>query len=205
LKIITIIEGLYGAFVMALLIPLNPILRKWHLTWGCTKEEANMTLLGDELVKELQTDATHAITINKPAEEVWPWLVQIGAGRAGFYSYDFLENSVGCNLKSANRIVPEWQTVKQGDFIYLHPKAPLPVSVLIPNESFVLGAVWGFHLKPIKKNSTRLIVRARGAFDAGLKSAFLNYIIWRVLYEPIHFVMERKMMVNIKKLAESNS
>lgn len=200
-----ILEGIYGAFLMALMIPLNPILRKWHLTWGCEKGEAEMALPGDELVTKMMTDATHAITISKPAKEIWPWLVQIGANRGGFYSYDFLENLAGCNLKSACRIVPEWQNIKQGDTVYLHPKAPLPVSVLMPNESFVLGAVWGFHLIQVGDNSTRLIVRARGTFDTGWKSALLNYIIWRFLYEPIHFVMERKMMVNIKKLAEDKS
>ncbi len=204
MKATTILEGLYGAFLMALLIPLNPFLRKWHLTWGCTKEETNMTLPGDGLVKVINTDATHAITINRPAKEIWPWLVQIGAGRGGFYSYDFLENLVGCNLKSASSIVPEWQNVKQGDIIYLHPKAPLMVSVLIPNESFVLGAVWGFHLKPIDKNSTRLIIRARGAFETGTKNPMFNFIVWHVIYEPIHFIMERKMMLNIRRLAENN-
>ncbi len=190
---------------MALLIPLNPLLRKWHLTWGCTKDEATMTLPGDDLVKEMNTDATHAITINKPAAKIWPWIIQIGAGRGGFYSYDFLENLVGCNLKSVNRIVPEWQKVKQGDTIYLHPKAPLPVAVLMPEKSFVLGAVWGFHLMPIDKNFTRLLVRARGAFETGSKNPVLNFVIWHVFYEPIHFLMERKMMVNIKRLAERSN
>lgn len=203
MKIPTIIEGIYGAALMLFFILLNPILRRWHLKWGCTQEEANMVLPGDELVPKIKVDATHGITIHRPANDIWPWIVQIGADKGGFYSYDFLENLVGCQLKSVDRIIPEWQNLKPGDSVSLHPRAPkLPVNIYIPNQNMVLGEVWGFHLKPVDATTTRLLVRARGGYNSSIKNPVINFLLWHVLYEPIHFVMERKMMKNIKRLAE---
>jgi hypothetical protein len=97
-------------------------IRPWHLRWGATEEELKTRLPGDDLVQHPKLNATHAITINAPVERVWPWLAQIGQKKGGFYSYTRLENLVGCNMRNANRIVPEWQNLKVGDEIWLHPK-----------------------------------------------------------------------------------
>jgi len=179
--------------------------RPWHLAWGTTPEERRRPLPGDERVKDPDLDSTHAITIDAPAEEVWAWLLQIGQGRGGFYSYTWLENLVGCRMKNAERILPELQHLAVGDRIYLHPKAPaLTVEILEPGRALVLSETWGFYLEPINRHSTRLLVRGRGRFDAQPfpKGRLLQFLYWRLVFEPAHFVMERKMLLGIKERAE---
>lgn len=180
--------------------------RPWHIRWGATDEEVEGKLPGDELVEHPNVEATHAITINAPVEEVWPWLVQIGQDKGGFYSYSWLENLVGCRLRNADRILPEFQQLKAGDTVRLHPQAPpLPVLICEPPHTLVLGnnmespGTWGFYLKELDEGRTRLVIRGRGGWEPGL----LSWLGARVLFEPAHFVMERKMMLGIKSRAES--
>ncbi len=136
---------------------------------------------------------------------MWPWLVQIGQRRGGFYSYTWLENLVGCDIHNANRIVPEWQALKVGDEVWLHPKAPpLRVLAIEPGRAIVLEKCWTFFLHPISENTTRLIVRGRGEFNPDLKNGLLNFFLWRGIFEPAHFIMERKMLLGIKQRAENN-
>lgn len=181
------------------------LIRPWHLRWGTSKEELDMPLPGDELVKDPTLNATHAITIDAPCEDVWPWLVQIGQNRGGFYSYTWLENLVGCEMKNADRVVPEWQELKVGDEVWLHPKAPpLRVLAIEPGRAIVLEKTWAFILQPIDEKTTRLIVRGRGEFNPDLKNALLNFLVWRGVFEPVHFIMERKMMLGIKERAEAH-
>jgi hypothetical protein len=98
------------------------LVRARHLRWGATDDELNATLPGDELVPAADLTATRAVTARAAADEVWPWVAQLGQGRGGFYSYDFLENMVGCDIHSAERVVPEWQSIKVGDAVRLHPE-----------------------------------------------------------------------------------
>lgn len=93
--------------VLAILYHL--VIRPWHLRWGTIDDEATRALPGDDFAPESNPPATHAISINASAKEVWPWLVQMGQGRGGFYSYTWLENLIGCQIKNANEIVPDWQ------------------------------------------------------------------------------------------------
>lgn len=178
--------------------------RPWHLRWGATEAELVRELPGDDRVMQPQLDATRAITIAAPLGEVWKWLQQIGQNRAGFYSYAWLENAVGCDMHNADRIVPEWQNIAVGDKVWLHPKAPpLEVAEVIPNRSIVLGDDWSFHLEPLDSQRTRLIVRSRGTYTyPDLKLDPLNFLYWRGIFEPAHFIMERKMMLGIKERAE---
>src|SRR5947209_14514147 len=81
------------------------VFRRRQLTWGATDEEIASAMPGDDLVAEPDLTATRGITIRRPAVDVWPWIVQLGQGRGGFYSYDLLENLVGCDIHSADRIV----------------------------------------------------------------------------------------------------
>jgi len=112
---------------------------------------------------------------------VWPWLVQIGQTRAGFYSYEWLENLVGCDMHNADR-VPEWQDLKVGDEVWLHPEAPpLKVRIIEPGRAIVLEQSWGFYLEEIDSQRTRLILRGRGEFDPDLKNPVLNFLLWRGL------------------------
>jgi len=150
-------------------------------------------------------NATHAITINAPAADVWPWLVQLGQHRGGFYSYSWLENLVGCDMHNADRIVPEWQELKVGDEVWLHPKAPpLRVLAIEPGRAIVLEKCWSFVLHPIDENRTRLIIRGRGEFNPDFKNGLLNFLLWRGIFEPAHFIMERKMLLGIKQRAEDD-
>ncbi|MCI0486716.1 MAG: hypothetical protein L0229_08960 [Blastocatellia bacterium] len=191
------------------------LLRPWHLRWGATDDETDETLPGDEFVPHPESEATHAITIDAPVSEVWPWLVQVGQTRGGFYSYAWLENLVGCDMYNADRVIPEWQTLRVGDVVWLHPKAPpLPVILVEPYRAIVLGntsdeeeekginaGTWGFYLKEVDENTTRLLMRGRWNREPGLVSWLANY----ALLEPAHFVMERKMMLGIKQRAEAPS
>ena len=198
-------------------------LRPWHLHWGMTRREIERDWPGDELVPNAVSDQTHAITIDAPPTAIWPWIVQIGQDRAGFYSYTPLENLVGCEMRNADRIVPEWQHRQVGDMLWMTPKEKfhgagrMEVAILEPNRALILipprdvppsvsvsgGAkvTWGFILEPIDERSTRLIMRARGEAVPKLRHRVVSYAFW----EPAHFVMERKMMLSIKQRAESTA
>jgi hypothetical protein len=108
-----------GATQIAAVLPAAPLLRRWYTHWGATIDEARGRLPGDELVPEAQLSSTRAITIDAPAAQVWPWLAQIGQGRGGFYSYDELENLVGCHIHSAHQILADHQRLEVGDVIRL--------------------------------------------------------------------------------------
>lgn len=179
------------------------IIRPWHLRWGATDEEVVMPLPGDELAPHPKLRDTHAITIHAPVAEVWPWLAQMGQGRGGFYSYTWLENLVGCHMHNADRIVPEWQNLKVGDDILLHPKVPpLKVLALEPERLILLEQSGAFVLRPIDTRTTRFLIRSQGAYNPDWKNALLNFIYWRVIFEPAHFIMERGMMRGIRRRAE---
>ena len=201
LNLKTLMAVIGGAGALAAYVLL---IRPWHLKWGATEEELKMPLPGDELVKHPKLNATHAITINAPVAEVWPWLVQVGQKRGAFYSYTWLENLVGCEMSNADQIVAEWQDLKVGDEVWLHPKAPpLKVLAMEPGRAILLKNSWTFVLHPIDDHTTRLIIRGRGDFNPDLKNALLNFILWRGVFEPAHFIMERKMMLGIKERAEA--
>lgn len=178
--------------------------RPWHLRWGATEEELRMPFPGQnsEATPE-RVLATHAVTIQAPVAEVWVWLVQIGQDRAGFYSYSWLENLVGCQLRNADRIVPEWQDLQVGDSVRLHPKAPsLPVTYLEPERALILADGWGFLLREVDPHTTRLIARGWGDAIPDLHNPLLHFLYWRVFFEPVHFLMERKMLLGIRHRAE---
>jgi hypothetical protein len=181
-------------------------IRPWHLGWGATDDELKEPLIGDELAPNPKLRATHAITINAPARNIWPWLVQMGQTRGGFYSYTWLENLVGCHMRNADEIVPEWQELKVGDSVWLHPKAPpVEVAAVDPGRALVLKPWGAFVLRPIDERTTRLIIRSQGDYSPDLKNAVLNFLLWRVVFEPAHFIMERKMLLGIKERAEKLS
>lgn len=177
--------------------------RPWHLRWGATKEEIEGYLPGDEFAEGRDLDATHAITIDAPPDCVWPWIAQIGQNKAGCYSYQWLENLAGCEMPDIREIVPAWQGVTPGDEVWLHPHAPpLKVLRMIPGSDLVLESVWSFHVRPIDGGDrSRLIVRGRGKYNPDF-GRLLNFAYWRLVFEPAHFIMERKMLFRIKELAE---
>ena len=150
------------AAVVAVKVALLLMFRRWHLRWRATDTEVDAALPGDDLLPAADLTATRAIAIDAPAREVWPWLAQLGQGRGGLYSYDFLENAVArCDIHSVDRIVPEWQQIAAGDQVRIHPKVPLDVAIAEPDRALVLrgGApdgeppapydfTWAFVLQP---------------------------------------------------------
>ena len=112
--------------------------RRRYLRWGSNPDELAATLPGDEFMPRASITATRAISVAVAADDVWPWIAQLGQGRGGFYSYDFLENLVGCDIHSADRIVPEWQSIAVGDDVRLHPEVALRVAAVDPGTALVL-------------------------------------------------------------------
>jgi hypothetical protein len=124
--------------------------RPWQLRWGATDQESDGSLPGDDLIANPDLTATRAITVHVAAEQVWPWIAQLGQGRGGFYSYDALENLVGCDIHSADQIVPEWQDINVGDQVKLHPEVGLDVAVVEQGRALVLrgGVPWAQRRPP---------------------------------------------------------
>ena len=115
------------------------VVRPWMLSWGATEVETNHLLPGDELIPEPKLHATHAVNIQASPAAIWPWLVQLGQGRGGFYSYEWIENSMGLEIQNANRILPEHQNLKVGDTIPLAPDGfGVPVAILEAQRTLVL-------------------------------------------------------------------
>lgn len=200
-------EGLLGALAVAGAVLASPLLRPWYRRWGATPGEDARAMPGDELVPRPRLVTTRAVTIHAPARSVWSWLVQLGQGRGGFYSYESLENLAGCDIHDARTIIPSLQQIAVGDRIRLGP-AGYPfftVAAVEPRRSLVLQAgdgkartAWSFVLDTLDSGDTRLIVRDRTDFPPTLG----QLLVWRVLTDPIHFVMERKMLLGIKARAE---
>lgn len=128
--------GLGGAATVA---AYQWIIKPWHLRWGATEAEAQGQFPGDDVVKNPTQLSTRAVTIDALPEEIWPWLVQMGQGRGGAYSYDWIENLMGLDIHSANRIIPELQTLEVGDTIPLEPGGTgLLVERMEPNKYLLL-------------------------------------------------------------------
>jgi len=197
----------------AMLAAYNYKIRPWHLRWGATDEEIIEFLPGDEVKPDAEIQVTHAITIDTPPTDVWKWLVQIGQNRGGFYSYDNLENLFGLEIHNTEEIKPDWQNLKVGDFVRsahdgwlggkYKDKTGWFVVRLEENHALVLRdeierGSWAFILRPLENNKTRLIIRARGCKPSTLPTKIFHY----GFFEPAHFIMERKMLLTLKKRAE---
>lgn len=213
---VIVAAGITGLVVLLLyLIAIRP----WQARWGATDAEAGMTLPGDSLVLAPENQTTRAITINAPAASVWPWLVQMGQGRGGLYSYEMLENLIGCDMHNADRIVPEWQTIAIGDRVRMYPEGsgppPYTIAEIYEGQALVTGHsadpggvpltvseqtkwtdTWAFVLIPDNQKSTRLIIRSRSAYADPTMSAIMSMV------EPGYFIMERGMLTGIKERAE---
>ncbi len=184
--------------------------RSWMDRRGATESEFAATLAGDELVPDARNVATRAITVRAPAEAVWPWLQQIDQQRGGFYSYRVLENLMGCEMPKVERLVPAWGDRIVGERVWMAPprrfrgKGHVVVARVDPQRALVLlspdlwagreaevamSGSWAFVLQPIDDRSCRLVVRSR-------------YARPNLAYDVIHFLMERKMMRTIARLAE---
>lgn len=190
-------------------IAVTALLRRRYLRWGATDDEMSVTLPGDELVSRPGMTTTRGVTIRAAADSVWPWIAQLGQGRAGFYSYDFLENFIGCDIHSADRIVPEWQSVEIGAKVKLAPEVALTVALVEPERALVLrGGIpmgrlpvpydftWAFVLCAEPGGSTRLLVRER----YGYLRRWAPLVVEPA--ELISFIMSQRMLRSIRSRAE---
>jgi hypothetical protein len=165
-------------------------------------DEARRPLPGDELVPGAKVQWTHGITIRTRPTEIWPWPVQMGCRRAGWYSYDGIDNG---GLPSADRILPEMQRAEVGDIFPWTPAAHdgFIVRAVQPERALILGGdgapvSWAFVLEPVDKTSTRLVTRARGNYER-LAIGLMLRLVWR----PIHFGMQRRQLFNLRRRVEA--
>lgn len=186
--------------------------------WGATGDERAQRLPGDELIEEATSEYTRAITVQAPPDEVWRWVVQIGQGRGGWYSYEALENLFGLDIHNTDEIRDEWQQLSVGDEVRAVPPGALGmkegytfrVAVVEVGRALVLrqtppeqpwNATWAFVLTPDGWSGTRLLVRARSVRPPGL-TGYLAQIGGELL-DPVALVMTRRMLLSIRSLAEA--
>jgi hypothetical protein len=209
-----IAAGTAGAAVVTAAM-LTPFLRTSRSHWGVDDVTAARSFPGDDLVSTPQWQWTHGVDIEAASSEVWPWVAQIGADRGGFYSYQWLENLPGCDLRNAEAIHPDWE-LKRGDALFLHPKmAPLSVTEVERGRYFVAHAApqmesedgdehwanvsWLFFIQSLGDRRSRLISRYRCATSDDLATRLQ---FGPTFIEPIGFAMDRAMLLGIKTRVE---
>lgn len=202
-----------GAFliIMAAILSYSLVARPWFQHWGAADRDRTRPLLGDDAWIGGVVTGTRAVTVNAPPDKVWPWLAQIGQDRAGFYSYTWLENLVFAGIRNTLRIEPEWQGRQAKDIVRSVKPGYLfglikdkegftgwKVSFIAPGEAMTLKN-WGtFALEPYGDGGTRFLIRSRGEPLPGIVGQLAGF--W--VLDPAHFIMEKRMMTEIKRLAE---
>ncbi|MBL8679161.1 MAG: hypothetical protein JNK05_08335 [Myxococcales bacterium] len=205
------VDELLGAAAIVATVGLSPVLAARYRRWGATDEELTEPLPGDALVSAPRLQSTRAIDVAAPPERVWPWIAQMGHGKAGLYSYEQLENLIGCDIHNSSTLEPRWQNVAVGDRVGLGPEGYpfFVVKELVAGSRLVLLAgggegepanSWAFVLRATPAGS-RLIVRSRYDYPATIGQRLL----WRAITEPMHFVMERRMLLGIRDRAEGRA
>jgi hypothetical protein len=185
------------------------VLRPWHMRWGVSDAELTSALPGDDVqAANPRYRIDHAVTIAAPADSVWAWLAQIGQDRAGFYSYDWLEQLIGDDVRNVNHIVPAWGERTAGDLVraaqpgYLGGRFGRDLGWRIdrfePGRVMVLHGWGAFIVVPVGERTTRLYVRIRGDAEPNVALAPFGFLV----FEPAHFIMERGMLIGIKARAE---
>lgn len=184
-----------------------PLYRHWHVRWGATDEEFRASMPGDEIVPRASLNSTRAVTINAPSERVWPWIVQMGYKRAGFYTYDLVDNA---GYPSADHVLEEYQNFAVGDWTFNMNclfGLEIPVSDLdafrvkaFETNQWLLwekhDSTWSWVLKPLPDGQTRLIVRIRAHYGDPLAVFLMEF------GDP---PMARRMLKGIKARAERMS
>jgi hypothetical protein len=190
-----------AAFGGAIAVVYMKFLRPWQLGWGATEEERRRPLPGDDLVEGPTFAATRAITIRAQPGDIWPWLAQVGVNRAGWYSYDLLDN---LGRPSAREIIPELLDIKVGDVMPMSPdgKHGIPVYALNPPWSMIWGTPgdtsWAWVLDARPDGTTRLITRVRSRYRWRSLS-----IVFSMLLEFADIWMMRRMLLNLRERIEA--
>ena len=176
--------------------------RPWHLRWGATDAELKSAMPGDGDLFDSSFTATRAITVRARPEHVWPWLEQIGFGRAGWYSYDWLDN---LGKPSADRIIPELQAIRVGDWVPMSGKVDertaFKVAAFEPAKMLLWtkpDSTWSWVLEPVDGERTRVVSRLRCHHEPGTLLGFAGIL----LMELGDFPMFRKLLLNMRGRAE---
>lgn len=181
--------------------------RRWMSRWGTTPEELARTMPGDRLISDPTDMSMHAVTVDAPPEDIWPWLAQIGFRRGGLYSYDWLDRLFGfLDAPSATCILPEFQQLAPGDKIpWGRAGTELTVGVVEPPRALALtyeaGSfmwVWQFGLYPLDERRTRFVTRGTERVPGGPA-----WWLGMRIMEPASFIMTRRMLLNVKQRAEA--
>jgi hypothetical protein len=208
-----------GSLAVATLVLLGVFAaaRLWFLSWGATPSDLDRQLPGDEIIPRTTHQGTRAIDIQASADRVWPWLAQTGQDRGGFHSYELLEDLVGCEMENLPYLDPALQLWTVGDKLWMYPPEKLGgaghavLMSIHPGHFLAFGTrqigtppsapvngSWSFIVEPLDGNRSRLIIRGRAA--GGL--ALVPRLMTALVFDPAHFVMERRMMEVIKARAE---
>jgi hypothetical protein len=205
----------FASLGIAAVLPLVAFfgaVRPWYLRWGATDEEVARAMPLDGHVPHPRLRSTMAITIDAPPHRVWPWLVQMGdAPRAGYYSYAWIERLMGMDIENSRRVLPEYQHIAVGDA--LDRAGTMTVLAVEPDHHLVLGppasveevrASWAFALYPLDLRRTRLVTRVHSDWSYTNMLRSTPPLVWPfyLLIEPGAFVMERKMLLEIRDRAE---
>jgi hypothetical protein len=193
--------GVRTLVTVAVMSAYMRLVRPWQLRWGATDDEVARRLPGDDDVPRPTFNATRAVTIAARPETIWPWLIQIGIGRAGWYSYDLLDN---LGRASAERILPEFQHLAVGDVIPMSPdgKQGQWVRAIEPNHWMLWGdkpgdSTWYWGLEPVDEQHTRLLTRVRMRYRWTWQA-----LVFSLLVEFTDIVMMRKCLLGITWRAE---
>lgn len=193
-------------------VAVSAVAWPWHRTWGTTPVEWNAALPGDRAPRTPGVEILHGVTIDAPPSAVWPWLVQIGQDRAGFYSYERLERLFGAEIHNASDIRLEWQSRRVGDRVHATQPGYLgglfgdrpgwTIDLLEPERALVLRGWGAFVLQPLPDGRTRFLIRSTISNERiPVWAAALNF----TLFELPHFIMQRRMMLGIKARAERST
>jgi len=210
-----VLAALEGAALIVWNLVATPFIGRRRLRWGTVGTEATDSLPGDEFVPEPKWSYTLGIAVDASPEAVWPWIAQLGQGRGGFYTYQTLENMAGCKITNTTEILPDHQHPAVGEGIYLYPASAPPLRIEIvdaPNALVLFGSpadigaegvsTWQFVVNPGPHGGSRLLTRGRYDYTPDWKS---RLAFGRFPLEAITFVMSRKMMLEIKRLAERDA
>ncbi len=186
--------------------------RRRYANWGATEAEVTGPMPLDERVPNARLRSTRGITISAPAEDVWPWLVQMGEPpRGGYHSYTSIERLMGLDVKNAERVLPEFQELHVGEQI--DHGGTMLVQAIDPGRYLVLGpppdvdwmpCTWAFALKPVDEHQTRLLTRVRAHWRWAELLRHTPPWLWPMwlVMSPGILIMERKMLLTIRRKAE---
>jgi hypothetical protein len=202
-----IASGVRDVVVAAPLFITAPLYRHWHLRWGATDAEVAGEMPGDDIVPEAGFNTTRAITIAASPDAVWPWIAQLGFGRAGFYSYDLFDNA---GRPSAHRILDEFQHPQVGDWVPMASKVnettAFKIKAFKPYEWMLWekpDSTWAWKLVPLAGGCTRLITRLKQHNDWGASPVMAALTV--ILFEFGDYPMMRKLLLGVKARAEARA